>query len=91
VLSLPQCGGLTPAPRRPSHADAPGFITGYVPAVVVYYLLNLAFPHHATLLAEAVTADEVDLTVPPTIDNFGTKSEEASKDAYEMGSISVHA
>lgn len=71
--------------------DAPGFITGYVPAVIVYYLLNLAFPHHATLLAEAVTADDVDLSVPPTIDNFGTKSDEMNKEAYEMGSVSVHA
>ncbi|TNY17385.1 uracil permease [Rhodotorula diobovata] len=69
---------------------APGFITGYIPAVFVYWGLNVAFPHHATLLAEAVSAEDVDLSVPPTFDDYGTKSNE-HKDAYEMGSVSVHA
>lgn len=91
---------------------APGFITGYIPAVFVYWGLNVAFPHHATLLAEAVSAEgeppfasparravtdtlcctltDVDLSVPPTFDDYGTKSDE-HKDAYEMGSVSVHA
>ncbi|GJN90661.1 hypothetical protein Rhopal_003673-T1 [Rhodotorula paludigena] len=69
---------------------APGFITGYVPAVLVFWLLNVVFPHHATLLAEAVTAEDVDLSVPPALDDYGVKSEH-DKDAYEMNSVSVHA
>jgi len=35
---------------------------------------------------------DVDLSVPPTFDDYGTKSSgEHNKDAYEMGSVSVHA
>ncbi|GAA5856827.1 hypothetical protein JCM8547_008862 [Rhodosporidiobolus lusitaniae] len=61
---------------------APGFITAFIPSILVYYLLNLAFPHHPTLLAEAVTADDVDLSVPPHID---------SKEEFEMNGISSYA
>ncbi|ORY89690.1 NCS1 nucleoside transporter family [Leucosporidium creatinivorum] len=35
---------------------APGFVSGYVPALLVYWLLNVFFPHHDTLIASAVTS-----------------------------------
>ncbi|GAA5975902.1 hypothetical protein JCM11641_002833 [Rhodosporidiobolus odoratus] len=65
---------------------APGFITAYIPAIVVYYLLNLAFPHHDTLLTEPVSAEDVDLSVAPQSDSFGAKSYEA-KEEYELNGI----
>ncbi|GAA5820202.1 hypothetical protein JCM11251_005524 [Rhodosporidiobolus azoricus] len=68
---------------------APTFLTAYVPAVFVYYVLNLIFPHHATLLAEAVSADDVDLSVPPHQDSYGAKSFEG-KDDYEMSGLPTH-
>ncbi|POY74656.1 hypothetical protein BMF94_2418 [Rhodotorula taiwanensis] len=64
---------------------APGFITAYIPALLVYWGLNVVFPHHETLLAEAVTADDVDLSVPPTLDSYDAKSE-----TYELSSVSAH-
>ncbi|GAA5825162.1 hypothetical protein JCM3770_006900, partial [Rhodotorula araucariae] len=70
--------------------SAPGFITGYVPAVLVYWGLNVAFPHHATLLAEAVSAEDVDLSASPAFDDYGTGSAEG-KDTFEMNSVSVLA
>ncbi|BGP16330.1 hypothetical protein JCM10213_009167 [Rhodosporidiobolus nylandii] len=65
---------------------APGFITAYIPAILVYWGLNIAFPHHATLLAEAVSADDVDLSVPPQFDEYGSKSFEG-KEEYEMNGV----
>ncbi|PBK99342.1 cytosine-purine permease [Armillaria gallica] len=37
---------------------APGFITGYIPALVVYTLLNQLFPHVPTLISRAITAED---------------------------------
>ncbi|GAA6025338.1 hypothetical protein JCM10207_008761 [Rhodosporidiobolus poonsookiae] len=62
---------------------APGFITAFIPPVLVYWLLNIVFPHHETLLAEAVTADDVDLSVPPQFDSFDKKSD------FEMQAVST--
>ncbi|ORY84069.1 NCS1 nucleoside transporter family [Leucosporidium creatinivorum] len=64
---------------------APGFITGYVPACVLYVALNFFFPHFPTLLAAAVTADDVDTTVEPVQD--GSWDGKSAGQDYEMGQI----
>ncbi|GAA5825919.1 hypothetical protein JCM5353_004554 [Sporobolomyces roseus] len=64
---------------------APGLITSYFPAVAFYYILNRIFPHYASLVAEAVTADDVDMSVPT---DDGHKAEyDDSKEAYEMTGV----
>ncbi|GAA6061366.1 hypothetical protein JCM10212_005820 [Sporobolomyces blumeae] len=71
---------------------APGMLTSYFPPILFYYALNRFFPHYASLVAEAVTADDVDMSVGP--DDDGTyKASELShggadefKEAYEMSS-----
>lgn len=62
-----------------------GFITGYVPACALYVALNFFFPHFPTLLAAAVTADDVDTTVEPVQD--GSWDGKSAGQDYEMGQL----
>lgn len=71
---------LSPLPSPPT-----GFITGYVPACVLYVALNFFFPHFPTLLAAAVTADDVDTTVEPVQD--GSWDGKSAGQDYEMGQL----
>ncbi|CEQ39638.1 SPOSA6832_01199 [Sporobolomyces salmonicolor] len=66
---------------------APGFITAYIPALLVYYALNVAFPHYPSLVAEAVTADDMDMSVGPEYDQSFKASESEPKEAYEMSGL----
>ncbi|GAA5894388.1 uncharacterized protein JCM6883_003808 [Sporobolomyces salmoneus] len=66
---------------------APGLITSYFPAVLFYYLLNLAFPHYASLVAEAVTADDVDQSVGTDYDKSSEQEHDLSKETYNMGEL----
>jgi len=59
--------------------------TSYFPAVAFYYALNRIFPHYASLVAEAVTADDVDMSVP-TDDGHKTEFDD-SKETYEMTGV----
>ncbi|GAA5940821.1 uncharacterized protein JCM15063_000890 [Sporobolomyces koalae] len=64
---------------------APGLVTSYFPAIAFYWILNIAFPHYPSLVAEAVTADDVDNSVPTEYEKSDHDHE--SKEAYEMSGI----
>ncbi|GAA5887179.1 hypothetical protein JCM5296_004547 [Sporobolomyces johnsonii] len=66
---------------------APGFITAYIPALVVYYALNVAFPHYPSLVADAVTADDIDMTLGPEYDQSFKASESDPKEVFEMNGL----
>jgi hypothetical protein len=73
------------SPPCPPPLQPPGFITGYVPACALYFALNFFFPHFPTLLAAAVTADDVDTTVEPVQD--GSWDGKSTGHDYEMGQL----
>jgi NCS1 family nucleobase:cation symporter-1 len=61
--------------------------TSYFPAIGFYYVLNLAFPHYASLVAEAVTADDVDQSVGTEYDGKSDQEHDLSKETYEMSGL----